>query len=312
MPRRRHDTHPMPNDRLPRHRAGFTLVELLVASTLGLMTMAALASLFATFGKAVSQSQTIVDLNARMRNTAWRLRQDLHGMTAPVKPWVRAEASAGYFEVVEGVATTTNMIGDCDDRLMFTTISLGAPFTGRLQGTAGFESPTAEVAWFCVPSSQTYEGQTLHTLYRRQLLVSATPGAGSFQNGVAAVIDRNLSDLSCRPVGGGQVANSLADLTKAANRFWTAAGTAKTLQGDRLGEDVLLTNVLAFDIRAYSTVDNGYTNQSVNTNYIDGGAPPPVAGPASVPAGIEIRIRCIEPTSRQVRQVTVVHAFEGQ
>lgn len=297
--------------RLAHRSRGFTLVELLVASTLGLMTMAALASLFATFGRTVSQSQSLIDLSARMRNAAWRLRQDLQGMTAPTKTWVRLEANAGYFEIVEGGTTTTAaLIGDIDDRLMLTTLSLGNPFTGRLQGAIGFESPVAEVAWFCQASSQTVEGQTLYNLYRRQLLVSATPGAGNFTNGVTATIDRNLSDLSCRDVGGAQVANSLSDLTKAANRFWAVGGPTKTLQNDRLGEDLILSNVLAFDVRCY-VVSSGSavcTDQSFNTNYTDGGTP----SGAAAPPGIEIRIRCIEPSSRQVRQVTVVHAFEGQ
>lgn len=298
------------SDRNP-HAKGFTLVELLVAATLGLMVMGALASLFATFSRTVSQSQSLIDLSARMRNASWRLRQDLHGMTAPAKTWVRAEANAGYFQIIEGGSTTTAaIVGDIDDQLMLTTLSLGDPFTGRLDAGTIFESSVAEVVWFCEPSTQQFEGQTLYNLYRRQLLVSATPGAGSFQSGVTAAISRSDSDLSLRPVGSSQVANSLADLTKASNRFWTVAGPTKTLQGNRKGEDLILSNVLAFDVRCY-VVNSGTgvcMNQSFNTNYTDGGTP----SGAAAPPGIEVRIRCIEPSSRQVRQATVVHAFEGQ
>ncbi len=311
MPDRSANMNPSHEKRNVCGRAGFTLVELLVASTLGLMTMAALASLFATFGRTVSQTQAIVDLNGRMRNAAWRLRQDLQGMTAPAKTWARTEANAGYFQIVEGgTTTTTALIGDCGDTLALTTLALGNPFTGRLDADTNFESPFAEVVWFCETSTQQFEGQTLFTLYRRQLLVSATPGAGSFTNSVTASISRDVSDLSYRTGGTGQVANSLADLTKAANRFLTLAGATRTLQGDRLGEDVILSNVLAFDVRRYSVTAGTATllDESFNTDYTDGGNP----SGTTAPSGIEIRIRCIEPSSRQVRQFIVVHAFEAQ
>jgi hypothetical protein len=311
MPNRRANMNLSHEERSACNRAGFTLVELLVASTLGLMTMAALATLFATFGRTVSQSQALVDLSGRMRNAAWRLRQDLQGMTTPAKTWVRAEASAGYFQIVEGgTTTTTALIGDCDDTLALTTLALGNPFTGRLDANTNFESPYAEVVWFCERSTQQFEGQTLFTLYRRQLLVSATPGAGSFTNSVTASISRDVSDLSYRTGGTGQLANSLADLTKPAHRFLTMAGAARTLQGDRQGEDVILSNVVAFDVRRYSVNSGTATllDQSFNTDYADGGTP----SGTTAPPGIEIRIRCIEPSSRQVRQFTVVHAFEAQ
>ncbi len=298
-------------DRLPCRARGFSLVELLVASTIGLMAMAALASLFATFGRTVSQSQSLIDLNSRMRNAAWTLRQDLQGMTAPAKSWARAEANAGYFEIVEGGTTTTAaLIGDIDDRLLLTTLSLGNPFAGRLDGNTNFESPFAEVVWFCEPSTQQFEGQTLYNLYRRQLLISATPGAGSFQNGPTATttVSRDDSDLSFRTTATGQTANSLSDLTKSANRFWTVVGATKTLQGDRRGEDLILSNVIAFDIRAYPSSGTNYLDQPFNTNYSDGGTPTNTP----FPLGIEIRIRCIEPSSRQIRQATVVHAFDAQ
>jgi hypothetical protein len=247
--------------------------------------MGAVASLLGTFGRAVSQSQTLVDLNARIRSTAWRLRQDLRGGTAPPNPWLRPEANAGYLQIVESGTTAPDALaGDCDDRLMLTTSSLGSPFFGRLQGAAGFESSVAEVVWFCVASGQTFEGQPLFNLHRRQLLVSGAPGAGVFLNGVAASIDRNLTDVSCRNNVGGTT----------------------TLQGDRLGEDVVLANVIAFDVRTYSTGSSAYINQQFNTNYDLNTGP----DTGSRLPGLQVQIRCVEPVSRQIRQVTVVHSFE--
>jgi Tfp pilus assembly protein PilV len=293
--------------------AGFSLVEVLIASTLALIAMASVATLFGIFGRTVSQSQTIVDLNARLRSAASQLRQDLHGVTAPTKPWIRPEANAGYFEIVEGTSTDSTpagTMGDADDRLMCTTKAFGKPFTGSLQGTTaieGYEAPFAEIAWFCESSGQTFEGKALYNLYRRQLLVAATPGAGRFASGVSASIDRNLTDLSCRDVSTNKIANSLSDLSKPANRFWTVVGAVKTLQGDRLGEDVILTNVIAFDIRGFAPASSSYADQSFNTNYAENATP--TAGDSL--RGLEIRIRCVEPSSRQIRQVTVVHSFEG-
>ncbi|MBM4058647.1 MAG: prepilin-type N-terminal cleavage/methylation domain-containing protein, partial [Planctomycetes bacterium] len=170
----------------PRGRGGFSLTELLVASALGLMVMAALASLFGVFGTGVRSSQALVDLNARLRAAAWHLRQDMHGATSPVTPWVRPEASGGYFQVIEGPTNPSGtLIGDVDDVLTMTVMSLGEPFAGRIPN-CGFESPVAEVVWFCSPSGRTFAGQTLHKLHRRQLLVSATPGAGLYERRIQA------------------------------------------------------------------------------------------------------------------------------
>lgn len=286
----------------PRGRGGFSLTELLVASALGLMVMAALASLFGVFGTGVRSSQALVDLNARLRAAAWHLRQDMHGATSPVTPWVRPEASGGYFQVIEGPTNPSGtLIGDVDDVLTMTVMSLGEPFAGRIPN-CGFESPVAEVVWFCSPSGRTFAGQTLHKLHRRQLLVSATPGAGLYERRIQATIDRNLHDLSCR---GNGVANSLADLTMPANRFWTQAGANATLQGEREGEDVVLTNVLTFDIKTLTDPSAAYSDTSFNTNYRDGN--PPAAGQPLL--GIQVTIRCVEPGSRQLRQTTVVHSF---
>lgn len=283
-------------------RCGFSLTELLVASALGLMVMAALASLFGVFGTGVRSSQALVDINARLRAAAWHLRQDVHGATSPVTPWVRPEASGGYFQVTEGPTNPSGtLIGDVDDVLTMTVMSLGEPFAGRIPN-CGFESPVAEVVWFCRPSERTFAGQTLHNLHRRQLLVSATPGAGLYERRIQATIDRNQHDLSCR---GNGVANSLADLTIPANRFWAQAGGNPTLQGTRQGEDIVLTNVLSFDIKTLTDSAAAYADASFNTNYQDGAAP--AAGQPLL--GIQVTIRCLEPGSRQIRQMTVVHSF---
>ncbi|MCX7412409.1 MAG: prepilin-type N-terminal cleavage/methylation domain-containing protein [Planctomycetia bacterium] len=268
-------------------RAGFTLVELLVASTIALVVMGAVASLFGVFSRASTNSQAIVGLSSRMRSTANRLRQDLVGLTAPLTPPLSRESDAGYFELIEGPWTdafdgsgnlitgssTTAILADTDDVLLFTTRSSTGPFEGNYAGNQ-IESSTAEVAWFCRPSTtQPVPGLQLQTLYRRQLLVVGYVGAPPFyvagsgpNNQVAGTIPAIYStyDISLRSdptVSGALVPNTLADLTNRENRFfhgptWAAAfpSTLTNLTFDgttREGEDVVLTNVIAFDVRVF-------------------------------------------------------------
>jgi hypothetical protein len=229
----------------PPGRAGASLVELLTAAALSLVVMGAVASLFSVFARSVSEGQATVELHARMRNAAWRLRQDLVGLTCVPAPRVRVEANSGYFHVIEGPSATSALpavlIGDIDDVLALTTSSPGSPFTGRLAGARGFESPTAEVVWFCEASGQQHRGQTLYNLHRRQLLVAATPDAGSFAADVfAARGDSDLSYSADASTPEGPHANSLGDLSKQANRFLTVNGANRKLTGAREGEDVIL------------------------------------------------------------------------
>lgn len=411
---------------LPRAAAAFTLVELLVAATLAFVVMAALASLFGIFGRTVADSRELIQLGARMRSAAWRLRQDLQGLTTDVKPFIRPESASGYLEIVEGplIGTGTTMVGDVDDILMLTTASPGRPFTGLLSGTGCLESTLAEVAWFCKQAPPTGDGLQLFNLYRRQLLVAAAPAAGDLQTANTTAFTSwdtffLNNDLSARREGGLLVANSLADLTRRQSRFmhnlsgsttpvtrdtWpqititsTVSGMSDTLTGARQGEDLLLTNVIAFDVRVFdpaqagggayvdlgggtpgatatqlsgtitvtgtgvppgmrmvpasstfpanafklydtwglhsewnnlgdaidnagSTVSNKLDNA---TNWIDNNANGVVDDAAemelahtrptafyNVPLrGIEIRIRCYEPASQEVRQITVQHSF---
>ena len=192
---------PLANIRRAGTPAAFTLVELLVASTIALIVMGAVASLFGSFSRAGTNSQSVVDMSNRLRVAANSLRQDLAGLTAPLTPPLSPDGSLGYFEIVEGpiqdglamsgsgtlitpvvsASASSSLLADIDDALLFTTRKAGNPFTGRfgLDGTL-ISSQTAEVAWYCRPSplsTQTVTGLTLFTLYRRQLLVLPYAGA---------------------------------------------------------------------------------------------------------------------------------------
>ncbi len=373
-------------------RAGFSLTELLVASAVALVVMAGVATMIGTFGRAASQSQALVALAGRMRGTAWQLRQDLSGVTAELVPWVRPESNSGYFELLEGPQADTGgaaaLTGDTDDILLFTTRAVAGPFVGRY-GSNSIESDCAELAWFCRQAAvQPLPGTTLFNLYRRQLLVvggAATPVP------VANLVSSNstpLYDLSLRREGASAVPNTLADLTKRENRLFLWSGTGQLRSGtfpfavvtdgtarlpsaatfdntDRVWEDVLLTNVISFDVRVFdpqSPADSAYVQLSGspsatstllraadnrsrlsstydtwslhyefngldedNDGVIDDGtdgldnnnngvpddpAEYETSPPYPVPLrGIEVRIRCYEPSSREVRQMTVRHSF---
>ena len=266
---------------LPR---GFSLIELLIAATIGLVVMGAVASLFGIFGRSASETQSIVDMTNRLRGTALKLRQDLRGITCSVTPSLSPESDAGYFELIEGPASdsvdatgnpitaATPILGDTDDVLLFTTRTAGEPFEGKFD-TNLILSPVAEVAWFCRPSppvAQIVAGVSLQTLYRRQLLVVGYVGASPFfpTNSLGSTLEDayNRYDLSLRlepPINLNRlVPNTLSDLTQRENRFlhgpqWHVAFpnafAPPTFDADsgREGEDAILTNVIGFDVRVY-------------------------------------------------------------
>jgi len=460
-------------------RAGLTLIEMLVATTVTLILMAAIGQVFSTFGRSVSGSRTALDMNSRLRTAAWRLRQDLSGATAPTLPPLDPVEGAGYFEAIEGPlhdADAANgssaLAADIDDVLLFTTRTQGPPFRGAFAGSS-IESNVAEVAWLARPTVPATTPAT-YTLYRKQMLVVGYVGAGPFSaagagNQVAysslasswrTIYDTYDLSVSRRrnlgpPVVDMIVPNALADLTKREYRFMhnyqgdttglpvvsggqfpyafasgnhMAPSTSLTqetlpsaLEGlvfdamsTRFGEDVVLTNVIAFDVRVFDpaaplAISGSEVVAPLDTNpasafppgpylangaYVDLGNGVTVPGPSGVapffsgtgsplsrlsgspttpcvydtwsthyeadgvdqdavggtdqgangaddqvparlgvslvPAdgviddvdewetkppypyplrGIEVRIRCFEPSSRQVRQVTVRHTF---
>lgn len=260
---------PLPNRKSPR---GFSLTELLVASTIALIVMGAVAQLFSLFSRTLSESQAIVDIGGRMRTTALQLRHDLGGITAPVRPWISPDSNTGYFELIEGprhdsdaVHGSSDLEADTDDVLLFTTRAPARPFVGQY-GVDTIESPVAEVAWFCrQAASQPVNGTTLYNLHRRQLLVVGYVGRPPFSsagaNSAAGSLPTADYDISLRAENGMLVPNTLGDLAKRENRFRHAAGTFPhvfILDADatfdnttRAWEDVILTNVIGFDVRVY-------------------------------------------------------------
>jgi type II secretory pathway component PulJ len=295
-------------------RRAMTLVEMLVATTATLILMAAVAQAFAAFGSAISGSRGVLELDARMRSAAWRLRSDLNGATARPLPPLTPESSQGYFEIIEGSARDIDAAdgslvraADHDDILLFTTQSTEPPFVGRRPG-GSLESTIAEVAWFARPTPDT-ANPTTYTIYRRQLLVMGYVGSAPFYTGPAStnsITDPGswdayfrTCDISARRETSQLVPNTLADLSRRESRFlhdsssfphrFEAADGSNPpgllLSGNRAGEDIVLTDVLAFDVRVFDPTaavvlasgstplvpgDVGYTGNAVASGaYVD-------------------------------------------
>jgi len=218
--------------RSPQHgrprQAGFTLVEILIATVLMVIMMGAVAVIFGSVSEGIAESRATLEMSSRLRNTAARMKQDLEGVTVATLPPVRPESNQGYLEYVEGpigpvvdpwnVAVNTGdpgspadtTVGDFDDILMFTVRSKGEPFTGLVGGVV-VQSQEAEIAWFV-------RGRTL---YRRVLLVRpgqwwnfAANAAGFYaQNDISIHKDWQTDGTAVL------VANSLADLTRPECRY---------------------------------------------------------------------------------------------
>jgi len=274
-----------------RRQAGFSLTELLVASSITLVIMGALAQLFSMYSRSLSQSQASVALNGQIRNAAWKLRKDLAGTTVSFGSWPAPETSAGYFELIEGPRRdalaahgTATIEADTDDMLFLTTKSSRDRLVGSF-GPAGvrIESPYAEVAWFCQPAqTQPLANTRLYDLHRRQLIVVdyiGRPPFSTYDNAIPAAqlvvgpLSTPVYDLSLRLSGSFAIPNSLADLTKRENRLFLAKTSsirsgsfpyrvmvdqlnllpqsATFTDTERESEDVMLANVIAFDVRVF-------------------------------------------------------------
>jgi type II secretory pathway component PulJ len=315
-------------------RAGMTLIEMLVATAATLMIMGAIAQVFSVFGSAVSNSRSMIELDGQMRNVAWRLREDLSGATARTVPPLEPQAGEGYFELIEGPARdsdaangTAALAADIDDVLLFTTRSVNAPFVGKA-GSYSVESSVAEVAWFLRPTAGTAAPIT-YTLFRRQLLVVGyaglttwAPKAPYYREGNYFETDpaRDWTtfysnyDISARLMGDAFFPNTLSDLTRRESRFLHRQGafpyafpekasyqaanapTGLIFTTDRAGEDVVLANVIAFDVRVFDPAvsigvsgndavvagDPGYVVGTANGAYVDLGHGEAAAGASGI------------------------------
>lgn len=263
-------------------RAGLSLMELLIATMLSIMVMGAVVSLFGYVGDNIAAGRARIDLDDRLRSAVERLRSDLHGMTVDTTPWQSAAAGGGYLEIDKRPPTPTNqsfngLIGYTQDVLTFTTRAKDLPFSARaiVNGqTTTIESQIAEVQWFVSPkldsAGKPVTNPPLFSLYRHMLLVRPDFGVIPLQKYInfdsASVGTLNYDISAHQLVDGPQASafatNTLADLTYREFRFNHSPAPypfslypgfpGPVPQNDpRYGEDVVLDNVINFDIKVW-------------------------------------------------------------
>ncbi|MEE2640779.1 MAG: prepilin-type N-terminal cleavage/methylation domain-containing protein [Planctomycetota bacterium] len=272
-----------------RKQTGFTLTEVLIAVVLTLILLGLMIRAFAISSAQIAKGRAVLELAGQLRSTSEMLRTDLKGVTVSLLPRNQAGNASGYFEYIEGLASnrtihtdklgnndTSMVYGDVDDILMFTSSSLDLPYRGRWNGQI-IESKYAEIIWWTVFEDENGNGQFNVgedlKLYRRVLLirpdlVTTSTNLGEFMQ---------FNDVSVRQnPSGGIVANTLSDLSDRANRF-ARAGTNfphepnyALLQGSlsyvlsdptaggsrnlNKGEDLILSGLSAFDVKAFDPV----------------------------------------------------------
>ena len=186
----------------------FTLVEVLVATVLSLIIMAAVVTVFASISTSISQSRSTLEMSDRLRTTAAQLKRDLEGVTVTMLPPRRPETNEGYFEYIEGPVGPVFMpesprsfsngssgtvtlpyaydtdrtltsgpsayaadttIGDNDDILMFTTRAKDRPFVGKTVTFSGSTAIPTTIESSVAEVAWFVRGRTL---YHRVLLVA--------------------------------------------------------------------------------------------------------------------------------------------
>ncbi|MDG1807437.1 MAG: prepilin-type N-terminal cleavage/methylation domain-containing protein [Pirellulaceae bacterium] len=263
-----------------RSRQGLTLVELLIAVSLTLIIVAAMIRAFKSTGDSISLGRAKMDMHNKIRVVTETLRRDLQNATHAPNP--RAGNSAGYFEIIEGLETDAvhatsdiSFLGDHDDILALTVKSKGEPFRGRFNGV-WVESYLAEVIWWVVHddtdgSDEAGYDESLR-LYRRVLLIRPDL--------VTLAVDLDTfqrdNDVSARysDDGTGLVMNSLAELANRKNRFAhnpnqfpfeidDVSAALLPLENDFEGQDLMLDNCVAFDVKVFDPTAEVFTPTAV-------------------------------------------------
>ncbi|MEM9409923.1 MAG: prepilin-type N-terminal cleavage/methylation domain-containing protein, partial [Planctomycetota bacterium] len=82
-------------------RSGLTLVEIMIALTVTLIVLGAMAQAFKFASSEIAQGRAILEMSNRLRNAEQLLRTDLSGLTVEVQPYTESEPN-GYFEYIDG------------------------------------------------------------------------------------------------------------------------------------------------------------------------------------------------------------------
>lgn len=273
-----------------RHsRAGFTLPELLVAAAVSMVIMAIIAVAFQKGVDAFRTLRAVALMQDKLRSVENVLKRDLasqhfggqfqEGFSGPSVRDQRLDLigwmppSQGYFDLyappvvpAEGVDSDGLRSTIATNHWMRFTVQL----TGKRQedwfyaqaapgvaGDANFNSPGliasrwAEIGYFLYrdpnpANSDNANGNPLYTLYRRQRLIPPTAVAGTLSAQTYPDLSISPPAKSPDPRPAGYTVNTPASVTMHVNRLPLVPQS-----GAGQGDDILLTDVLSFEIRAH-------------------------------------------------------------
>ena len=259
-------------------------------------------------------------------------RSDLVTTDAP-ETGIIMTTNASKLTLPAGTRVPATALGDFDDVLMFTSSDQESPYMGfgfqYEMGTnniveAMVESNDAEIIWYAIEHPVANQGEAgFRTIYRRALVVAPGMPIPPAANSLTQREFYEKYDVSVRWVVDKWVPNSLADLTWRENRFAHQSAPPYLVNLDRIhpydssqnsplgpmgyftdefrrGQDIMLRNALAFDVRVYdpqaplrlnggiavapgepgwasgSVPSDGAVGAFVDLNYLDAVAPIPV------------------------------------
>ena len=229
-------------------RTGFSLIEVMIAMVMTLIVLGAMMAAFSYGSRAMHRGRAIIDLSSRLQAADALLRSDLDRITVDVRPHhFQTQPPNGYLEIVDGPrrdyngsdytideATLGNNshLGDNDDYISFTIKSESEGIRGATATEGMNASHYAEVHWYIVGD----------TLYRKlRLIRPEILGEGT------ANLKTELADLGYRGARRfHRIARDPHGSTLERSSFSTQTG------------DIVLTNVIAFDIQVYDPTARRY------------------------------------------------------
>lgn len=275
-----------PNASLRARRRAVTLIELLVAIAATLVLMTAVTQVIDMLGSGMANNRATIEMMDQLRSVRQKLQSDLAGHTAQALPWQDAETGGGYIEVIEGLKkdhpkfwpNNDNRFGDVDDVIALTVRSQGPPFISTT-GISDDESYVAEVVWYLKRNQDAQpDEQVLYTLYRHVELVGSN-----------------------RVGGGDSTEGELGKLTMRENRWGPRSGQMPfDLNPDNLirrREDLVLTNVLSFDVKVWDPQAPIYADASNENRVMAPGDPGYTSGGTVIGLGAYVDLSYLQEPS---------------
>ncbi len=336
-------------------RPAFTIVELMVAAAVCMLIMAILATVFQMGLDTMRQMRSQADMADQLRAAEAVIRRDLQAPHFPPidsAPGVlnrgmrlsdyqfdvagTTRPQGGFFRIISQGNTVegSDQYGISSSRagpghlLHFSSILPGGADQNTYSASVNnntYRTAAAEIAYFLDPTlvyADPGNQVRLNNLIRRQRLVF---GSTTDTSKVPAS-DLDPAVLSIGTNG----LNLLGNLTDSTNRLGGATATPPSLPGtvsdtglnamaSRLGDDILLSNVISFEVQVLWTTGGtntpGATSFSSNTDYPFGllngefdtrnNPPQPSVGNIRVRA-LQIRVRVWDAKMGNARQLTIV------